>query len=148
MALLGDDGRGYELARKLESQGVWRSWLGDALHSAFIPFLSSPAAWDAFMRTDDSKTKPQIHLQLRARALLFDKASVSLFIQSPLPAPVSKLNPHCKYFLLKLSLCKQSWMCCYVSIFGVGSRFYYWISKIRFHGFWFFSAFALSPFCL
>ncbi|XP_057783902.1 uncharacterized protein LOC131001519 [Salvia miltiorrhiza] len=91
MALLGEDGRGYELARKLESQGVWRSWLGDALYSSFIPFLSSPAAWDAFMRPDDSKSKPQISLQLRARALLFDKASVSLFAQ---PTALSKLNPN------------------------------------------------------
>lgn len=90
MALLGDDGRGYELARKLESHGVWRPWLGDALYSTFIPFLSSPAAWDAFMRADDSKSKPQISLQLRVRALLFDKASVSLFSQ---PTAVSKLNP-------------------------------------------------------
>ncbi|KAL8476303.1 hypothetical protein ACS0TY_028829 [Phlomoides rotata] len=95
MALLGNDGRGYELAQKLESHGVWRSWLGDACYSTFIPFLSSPAAWEAFMRTDDSKTKPQIYLQLRARALLFDKASVSLFAQSACPAAaISKLNPN------------------------------------------------------
>ncbi|KAK6125861.1 hypothetical protein DH2020_040399 [Rehmannia glutinosa] len=94
MALLGDDGRGFELARKLESHGVWRSWLGDALYSTFIPFLSSPATWDSFMRADDSKSKPQIYLQLRARALLFDKASVSLFFQSAFPGPVSKLNPN------------------------------------------------------
>ncbi|KAL3630139.1 hypothetical protein CASFOL_023123 [Castilleja foliolosa] len=94
MALLGDDGRGYELARKLESQGVWRSWLGDALYSTFLPFLSSPFTWEAFMRADGSKTKPQIYLQLRARALLFDKASPSLYIQSPLPAPISNLNPN------------------------------------------------------
>lgn len=94
MALLGDDGRGYELARKLESHGVWRPWLGDALYSTFIPFLTSPAAWDAFMRADDSKSKPQISLQLRARALLFDKASVSLFAQH---TAVSKLNPNCEW---------------------------------------------------
>ncbi|KAL3845119.1 hypothetical protein ACJIZ3_002522 [Penstemon smallii] len=92
MSLLGEDGRGFELARKLESQGVWRSWLGDTLYSNFIHFLSSPAAWDAFMRADN---KPQIHLQLRARALLFDKASVSLFTQSPLASPqISNLNPN------------------------------------------------------
>ncbi|KAG6392723.1 hypothetical protein SASPL_146947 [Salvia splendens] len=92
MALLGEDGRGYELARKLESQGIWRSWLGDALYSSFIPFLSSPAAWDSFMLPDDSKSRPQISLELRARALLFDKASVSLFAQ---PTALSKLNPNC-----------------------------------------------------
>ncbi|KAL7104288.1 hypothetical protein ACP275_08G234600 [Erythranthe tilingii] len=93
MALLGDDGRGFELARKLESHGVWRPWLGDAHYSAFIHFLASPEKWDTFMRADD-KSKDQIYLQLRARALLFDKASVSLFTQSPPPAPVSKLNPN------------------------------------------------------
>lgn len=93
MALLGEDGRGYELARKLESQGIWRSWLGDALYSSFIPFLSSPAAWDSFMLPDDSKSRPQISLELRARALLFDKASVSLFAQ---PTALSKLNPNCE----------------------------------------------------
>ncbi|KAG6394471.1 hypothetical protein SASPL_145056 [Salvia splendens] len=92
MALLGEDGRGYELARKLESQGIWRSWLGDALYSSFIPFLSSPAAWDSFMLPDDSKSRPQISLELRARALLFDKASVSLFAQ---PTALSNLNPNC-----------------------------------------------------
>lgn len=94
MALLGDDGRGYELARKLEAHGVWRSWLGDSLYYTFIPFLSSPSHWDAFMRADHSKTKPQIHLQLRVRALLFDKASTSLFLQPAFPAPVSNLNPN------------------------------------------------------
>ncbi|KZV21737.1 Transcription initiation factor TFIID subunit 8 isoform 1 [Dorcoceras hygrometricum] len=93
MALMGDDGRGYELARKLESHGVWRSWLGDAVYSNFVHFLSSPASWDAFMRSNDSKTKSQIQLQLRARALLYDKASVSLFLQSHQPPAVSKLNP-------------------------------------------------------
>ncbi|XP_073125902.1 uncharacterized protein [Henckelia pumila] len=94
MALMGDDGRGYELARKLESHGVWRSWLGDAVYSNFVHFLSSPASWDAFMRPNDSKTKSQIQLQLRARALLYDKASVSLFLRSQQPPALSKLNPN------------------------------------------------------
>uniref|UniRef100_A0A5B7AW21 Bromodomain associated domain-containing protein n=1 Tax=Davidia involucrata TaxID=16924 RepID=A0A5B7AW21_DAVIN len=108
MALLGDDGRGYELARKLESHGVWRSWLGDSLYANFVHFLSSPSSWDAFMRTDDSKSRAQIQLQLRARALLFDKACVSLFLRSKhsssssssssssivYSAAVSKLNPN------------------------------------------------------
>ncbi|VFQ99656.1 unnamed protein product [Cuscuta campestris] len=98
-ALLGDDGRGYELARKLENHGVWRSWLGDSLYPTFIHFLSSPATWDAFMRADDSKTRAQIQLQLRARALLFDKASVSLFLRSDQSSSssssaISKLNPN------------------------------------------------------
>lgn len=95
MALLGDDGRGYELARKLEGQGVWRSWLGDALYANFVHFLSSPSTWDTFMRTDDSKSRAQIQLQLRARALLFDKASVSLLLPSnQSSAALSKLNPN------------------------------------------------------
>ncbi|KAL3524939.1 hypothetical protein ACH5RR_013311 [Cinchona calisaya] len=127
MALLGDDGVGYELARKLESHGVWRTWLGDALYSNFVHFLSSPSAWESFMRPDypsdstttssssssaapsalDSfKSRPQLHLQLRARALLFDKASISLFLGSTDNNPllssssssslnaISKLNPN------------------------------------------------------
>lgn len=101
MALLGDDGRGYELALKLESQGVWRSWFGDSLYTNFIHFLSSASTWDSFMRTDDSKTRVQIHLQLRARALLFDKSSVSIVLRSdksPMSshttAVISKLNPN------------------------------------------------------
>ncbi|XP_038883592.1 uncharacterized protein LOC120074514 isoform X1 [Benincasa hispida] len=110
MALLGEDGRGYELARKLETLGVWRTWLGDFSYSIFVPFLSSTSTWETFMRTDDSKSRAQIQLQLRARALLFDKASISLFLRST-PSPsspsystgnplsssslaISKLNPN------------------------------------------------------
>ncbi|XP_059640279.1 uncharacterized protein LOC132282570 isoform X2 [Cornus florida] len=104
MALLGDDGRGYELARKLESQGVWRSWLGDSLYANFIHFLSSPSSWEVFLRNDASKSRAQIQLQLRVRALLFDKACVSLFLRPTQPSSssssssasstaISKLNP-------------------------------------------------------
>ncbi|KAK3021315.1 hypothetical protein RJ639_045823 [Escallonia herrerae] len=96
-ALLGDDGRGYELARKLESHGVWRPWLGDYLYSTFVQSLSSPSSWDAFMRADDSRSRTQIQLQLRARALLFDKACVSLFLRSdsaPSSVTISNLNPN------------------------------------------------------
>jgi hypothetical protein len=95
MALLGEDGRGFELARKLESMGVWRPWLGDALYDNFLHYLSSPSSWEIFMRTDDTKTRAHIQVQLRARALLFDKVSISLFLrsnQSP-SALISKLNP-------------------------------------------------------
>ncbi|KAJ0041025.1 hypothetical protein Pint_27705 [Pistacia integerrima] len=96
MALLGDDGRGYELARKLEACGVWRTWLGDTYYSSFVHSLSSPATWESFMRADHTKSKSQIHLQLRARALLFDKAAISLFLPNddPSSASVSKLNPN------------------------------------------------------
>ncbi|KAM6563979.1 hypothetical protein CsatB_023977 [Cannabis sativa] len=96
MALLGDDGRGYELARKLETCGVWRSWLGDSCYTNFFHFLSSPSTWEAFMRVDESKSRAQIQLQLRVRALLFDKASISLFLRSdssPSSLAISKLNP-------------------------------------------------------
>ncbi|CAI0474295.1 unnamed protein product [Linum tenue] len=100
MSILGDDGRGFELATKLESLGVWRTWFGDPLYSTFVHFLSSPSSWESFMRTDELKSKAQIQLQLRARALLFDKASVTLFLHSTInPSPaatsaaVSKLNP-------------------------------------------------------
>ncbi|KAM7276898.1 hypothetical protein ACFE04_018764 [Oxalis oulophora] len=92
-SLLGEDGRGFDLARKLESHGVWRTWLGDSAYSSFVHFLSSPSSWDTFMRADDSKSKAQIQLQLRARALLFDKATVSLFHRSNNNNTASKLNP-------------------------------------------------------
>ncbi|WCJ32003.1 hypothetical protein M5689_013449 [Euphorbia peplus] len=100
MSLLGDDGRGFELARKLETVGAWRMWLGDSLYSSFVHFLSSPSSWDSFMRADDIKSKAQIHLQLRTRALLFDKATVTLFLSSNMQSlasssfPFSKLNPN------------------------------------------------------
>ena len=83
----------------------WRSWLGDSLYNSFIHLLSSPSTWDSFMRTDDAKTRVQIHLQLRVRALLFDKASVSLFLRSDKPpslihtaSVIPKFNPNCKHF--------------------------------------------------
>ncbi|CAA7034680.1 unnamed protein product [Microthlaspi erraticum] len=104
MALLGDDGRGFDLARRLEVSGVWRTWLGDSIYSSFHHYLSSPSSWEAFMRVDESKSKAQIQLQLRVRALLFDKAIVSLFLRSNTiaassssnvsSAAVSKLNPN------------------------------------------------------
>lgn len=99
MALLGDDGRGYELARKLETCGVWRTWLGDSTYPNLAPFLSSPSAWDSFMRTDPSKSRALVHLQLRVRALLFDKASPSSLSSNPNPNPnpnpsLSRINPN------------------------------------------------------
>ena len=113
MALLGDDGRGFEVARKLEVCGVWRSWLGDSLYSNFVQYLSTPATWESFMRSDDSKSRAQIQLQLRARALLFDKASVSLFLRSsstPTSSlPVSKLNPSCKTFQVNFLNLESKW---------------------------------------
>lgn len=94
-ALLGDDGRGYELARRLESSGTWRAWLGDSGYAAFAHALASPSAWESFM---SSRSQAHLHLQLRARALLFDKASSSLFSPSPSTASssLSNLNPSCE----------------------------------------------------
>ncbi|KAM0048989.1 hypothetical protein Hdeb2414_s0008g00280691 [Helianthus debilis subsp. tardiflorus] len=49
------------------------------------------------MRTDETRSRAQIHLQLCARALLFDKACVSLFPRSNRSSPSSnsKLNLNC-----------------------------------------------------
>ncbi|CAK8537125.1 unnamed protein product [Lathyrus sativus] len=91
MSLLGEDGRGYELARSLESNGVWRKWLGDSHYTTFAQFLSSPSAWDSFMASDSSQSALHIHLQLRVRALLFDKASSVSLSSKP---SLSKLNPN------------------------------------------------------
>ncbi|CAN6460123.1 unnamed protein product [Victoria cruziana] len=96
-SLLGEDGRGYELAKKLESCGVWRSWLGEAGYLSFVPFLSSPSSWDSFMSSrgngQEQKSMAQLQLQLRARALLFDKAAVSLFLRSSPSPHSSRLSP-------------------------------------------------------
>ncbi|KAK2657120.1 hypothetical protein Ddye_010172 [Dipteronia dyeriana] len=101
MSLLGDDGLGYELARKLEESCVWRSWLGDNYYSTFIHSLASLSSWDSFIRVDDSKSKSHIHLQLRARALLYDKAAISLFLPSaPTSSSVSVSNLNVDYFKL------------------------------------------------
>ncbi|RWW78441.1 hypothetical protein BHE74_00013343 [Ensete ventricosum] len=100
-SLLGEDGRGYELARRLEGCGAWRAWLGDAAYSAFAHNLASPASWDAFISPSPSPSRAHLHLQLRVRALLFDKASAALFLR---PAPgagnsapsLADLNPDCE----------------------------------------------------
>ena len=96
MALLGEEGRGYELARRLESCGVWRTWLGDPTYATFSPFLSSPSAWDSFMAPDPSKSRAHLFLQMRVRALLFDKASASLFSSSSSSLSLHSLNPACQ----------------------------------------------------
>ncbi|KAF2581761.1 hypothetical protein F2Q68_00003846 [Brassica cretica] len=116
MALLGDDGRGFDLARRLEASGVWRTWLGDSIYLSFNHYLSSPSSWETFMRVDESKSRAQIQLQLRVRALLFDKATASLFLRSNSisassasadvsSVAVSKLNHNC---MLDTSLSKPS----------------------------------------
>jgi hypothetical protein len=80
--LLGEDGLGYELARRLEACGAWRAWLGD--DAALAQHLSSPSAWDAFLSPAPAAAalppRPLLLLQLRVRALLFDKASAALLL--------------------------------------------------------------------
>ncbi|KQK12640.1 hypothetical protein BRADI_1g05070v3 [Brachypodium distachyon] len=84
--LLGEDGRGYELARRLEACGAWRAWLGDGAHASLAQHLASPSTWDAFLSPASSSTSSNsaapprqlLLLQLRVRALLFDKASAAL----------------------------------------------------------------------
>ncbi|XP_008796667.2 uncharacterized protein LOC103712060 isoform X2 [Phoenix dactylifera] len=93
--LLGEDGLGYELARRMEQCGAWRAWLGDAAYAAFAHFLTSPAAWEAFLTASPAASKAHLHLQLRARALLYDKASIALFLRPSSSGgfSISNLNP-------------------------------------------------------
>ncbi|GJM96955.1 hypothetical protein PR202_ga13839 [Eleusine coracana subsp. coracana] len=79
--LLGEDGRGYELARRLEACGAWRAWLGD--DAALAQHLSTPSTWDAFLSPAPDASPPSrpfLFFQLRVRALLFDKASAALLL--------------------------------------------------------------------
>lgn len=101
MSLLGDDGVGYDLAKKLDSNGAWRSWLGDSCYSQIIPYLNSLAAWKNFMSTDGNKSKSQIQLQLRVRALLFDKASASLYLRSSTSSSLSPASVQSSYLQLR-----------------------------------------------
>ena len=100
--LLGEDGRGYELARRLEACGAWREWLGDdSAHAALAQHLTSPATWDAFLYPAASPSpppRPLLLLQLRVRALLFDKASAALLLPPRGAAPVSlhSINANCE----------------------------------------------------
>lgn len=95
MALLGEDGTGYDLAKKLEGSGAWKSWLGDFHYMQLLPNLNSLCAWNDFMTVDGTESKAEIHLQLRVRALLFEKASASLYLRLP-PSHASSLHPSCK----------------------------------------------------
>ena len=57
--LRGEDGRGYELAWRLEACGTWRAWLGhDAAHATLAPHLTSPATYDAFLSPAASPSPP------------------------------------------------------------------------------------------
>ncbi|XP_066365791.1 uncharacterized protein [Miscanthus floridulus] len=102
--LLGEDGRGYELARRLEACGAWREWLGDdSAHAALAQHLTSPATWDAFLYPAASPSpppRPLLLLQLRVRALLFDKASAALLLPPRGGAPVSLHSINVNYLRL------------------------------------------------
>lgn len=97
--LLGEDGRGYDLARRLEACGAWRAWLGDdAAHAALAQHLSSPSTWDAFLSPApgaSSPSRPLLLLQLRVRALLFDKASAALLLSRG--AGLHSVNVNCEW---------------------------------------------------
>ncbi|WVZ60908.1 hypothetical protein U9M48_010867 [Paspalum notatum var. saurae] len=102
--LLGEDGRGYELARRLEACGAWRAWLGDdTAHATLAQHLTSPATWDAFLSPAASPSTPPpplLLLQLRVRALLFDKASAALLLPPRGAAPASLHSVNSNYLQL------------------------------------------------
>ncbi|KAK9167010.1 hypothetical protein Scep_002201 [Stephania cephalantha] len=86
----------------LDTYGVWRAWLGDSSYATFAAFLASQSSWDAFMGTDNSKSRAQIRLQLRVRARFFDKAGVSLFLRSS--SSSSRLAASSVILLLRTSI--------------------------------------------
>lgn len=94
MRLLGDNGAGYELAQRLEENAVWRAWLGEREYILLQPYLTTPGTWSAFMQNENPSV---IALQLRVRALLFDKALVSLNVESAAASPPSALDASCKF---------------------------------------------------
>lgn len=57
-----------------------------------LPYLNSLSAWQDFMSVSEAKSKAPINLQLRVRALLFEKASASLYLRRP-PSHPSSLHP-------------------------------------------------------
>lgn len=93
MRLLGDKGAGYELAQRLEENSVWRAWLGETEYVSLRSYLATPGTWSAFMQTENPSV---IALQLRVRALLFDKALVSLNVEFAATSPPSALDNSCK----------------------------------------------------
>ncbi|CAM0876945.1 unnamed protein product [Alopecurus aequalis] len=97
--LLGEDGRGYELARRLEACGAWRAWLGDGAHASLAQHLASSSTWDAFLCPSSSVPRQLLLLQLRVRALLFDKASAAL-IPSARASPAGPQSLSASYLQL------------------------------------------------
>ncbi|KAK9122125.1 hypothetical protein Syun_019742 [Stephania yunnanensis] len=68
-------------ALRLETCGVWRAWLGDSSYAAFAAFLASQSSWDAFMGTDDSKSRARFGSSLGFE-LALRQGRVSLFLRS------------------------------------------------------------------
>ncbi|KAK9112067.1 hypothetical protein Scep_019586 [Stephania cephalantha] len=75
------------------TRGVGRAWLGDSNYAAFAAFPASQLSWDAFMGTDDSKSRARFssslgfELALRQGRLggwFFDRVGVSA-IDCPYP---------------------------------------------------------------
>ncbi|KAI4979612.1 hypothetical protein ZWY2020_016365 [Hordeum vulgare] len=106
--LRGDDGRGYELARRLEACGAWRAWLGDGAHASLAPHLASSSTWDAFLcpsSSSSSSPRASSSSSSRVRALLFDKASAALVLRdsaSPsAPLPQRQLISSMFLFLIR-----------------------------------------------
>lgn len=93
MKLLGDNGAGYELAQRLEENSVWRAWLGERDFVLLQSYLATPGTWSAFMQIENPSVTA---LQLRVRALLFDKALVFLHLNSAATSPPSALDNSCK----------------------------------------------------
>ncbi|XP_073385407.1 uncharacterized protein [Physcomitrium patens] len=89
MKLLGDNGAGYELAQRLEENSVWRAWLGERDYVLLQSYLATPGTWSAFMQIENPSVTA---LQLRVRALLFDKALVFLHLKSAATSPPSALD--------------------------------------------------------
>jgi hypothetical protein len=113
--LLGEDGLGYELARRLEACGAWRAWLGD--DAALAQHLSSPSAWDAFLSPAPAAAalppRPLLLLQLRVRALLFDKASAALLLSRG--AGPHSVNANCECIPHAFARCSR---CLGFTIYG------------------------------
>ncbi|XP_002979345.2 uncharacterized protein LOC9660380 [Selaginella moellendorffii] len=91
---------GFQLASDLEAIAAWRPWLGDHLYSELRMHLATPSAWSAFMRGNDGSNSGRLRLQLRVRALLYDKALELQDTRISSPASL-QLQPDSVYFTLE-----------------------------------------------
>ncbi|CAM6026139.1 unnamed protein product [Sphagnum balticum] len=115
MGLLGENGGGYELALRLEEQNTWRAWLSERDHATMLPYLASPGTWSKLMQSSSSSSL--LALQLRVRALLFDKAAACLFLEHVGAAIVpnslhpSYLQLHADSVYFSLEQDAEDWAC-------------------------------------